>query len=49
MPVVTVFDRGPVVIPAEIRRRLGITPGCQLDSGLDGHLRVKPAVVVPSK
>lgn len=38
MLTVTVSDKGQVVIPAEIRRRLGITPGCQLDFSLDGHV-----------
>jgi len=37
MPVVTVSDKGQVVIPVEIRRRLGITPGCQLEFRLEGH------------
>jgi len=34
----TVSDKGQVVIPVEIRRRLGITPGCQLDFTLKGHV-----------
>lgn len=38
MLTVTVSDKGQVVIPAEIRRRLGITPGCQLDFSLDGNV-----------
>ncbi|TPW18639.1 MAG: AbrB family transcriptional regulator [Halothiobacillaceae bacterium] len=38
MPTVTVSDKGQVVIPVEIRRRLGITPGCQLDFTLEGHV-----------
>jgi len=48
MPTVTVSDKGQVVIPVEIRRRLGITPGCQLDFSLDGrviHAEVKRQVV----
>ena len=36
MKTVTVSDKGQVVIPAEIRRHLGITPGCQLDFSLQG-------------
>ena len=51
MLVVTVSDKGQVVIPAEIRRRLGITPGCQLDFSLDGnviHAQVKRQVVQTS-
>jgi AbrB family looped-hinge helix DNA binding protein len=38
MLTVTVSDKGQVVIPVEIRRRLGIKPGCQLDFSLDGHV-----------
>lgn len=38
MSTVTVSDKGQVVIPADIRRRLGITPGCQLDFSLEGHV-----------
>lgn len=38
MQTVTVSDKGQVVIPVEIRRRLGITPGCQLDFSLEGHV-----------
>ena len=36
MKTVTVSDKGQVVIPAEIRQHLGITPGCQLDFSLQG-------------
>jgi antitoxin PrlF len=36
MPTVTVSEKGQVVIPAEIRRQLGITPGCQLDFTVEG-------------
>jgi antitoxin PrlF len=35
---VTVSDKGQVVIPVEIRRRLGITPGCQLAFSLEGNV-----------
>ncbi len=38
MLTVTVSDKGQVVIPVEIRRRLGIIPGCQLDFRLEGHV-----------
>jgi antitoxin PrlF len=42
MQTVTVSEKGQVVIPLEIRRRLGITPGCQLDFILEGNaLRVE--------
>lgn len=47
MPTVTVSDKGQVVIPVEIRRLLGITPGCQLDFSLEGnviHAEVKRQV-----
>jgi AbrB family looped-hinge helix DNA binding protein len=37
MSLVTVSEKGQVVIPAKIRKLLGITPGCQLDFSLDGH------------
>ena len=37
MQTVIVSDKGQVVIPAEIRRRLGITPGCQLEFSLEGN------------
>ena len=38
MRTVTASDKGQVVIPIEIRRRLGITPGCQLDFSLEGQV-----------
>lgn len=39
MQTVTVSEQGQVIIPLDIRKQLGITPGCQLnlileDSGL---------------
>jgi len=37
MATVTVSDKGQVVIPAEIRRQLGIVPGCKLDFSVDGN------------
>jgi AbrB family looped-hinge helix DNA binding protein len=37
MTTVTVSGKGQVVIPAEIRQHLGITPGCQLDFTLEGN------------
>ena len=50
MLTVTVSEKGQVVIPAEIRRRLGIVPGCQLDFTLEGNTirvelkrRIRPA------
>jgi antitoxin PrlF len=49
MHTVTVSEKGQVVIPAEIRRKLGITPGYQLDFTVEGSTirvelrrRVKP-------
>ena len=44
MQTVTVSDKGQVVIPVQIRRRLGIAPGCQLNFSLEGqviHAEVK--------
>lgn len=41
MPTSTVSTKGRVVIPAEIRRLLGIAPGTRLDFIVDGRsLRV---------
>jgi AbrB family looped-hinge helix DNA binding protein len=37
MSTVTVSEKGQVVIPAVIRRKLGIQPGCQLDFVLEGN------------
>jgi AbrB family looped-hinge helix DNA binding protein len=51
MLTVKVSDKGQVVIPAEIRHRLGITPGCQLNFSLAGdviHVEVKRKIL-PSK
>ncbi len=51
MPTVTVSHKGQVVIPVEIRRRLGITPGCQLDFSLESqviHVEVKRRVTPSS-
>jgi len=52
MQTVTVSEKGQVVIPAEMRRRLGITPGCQLCFSLEGNTirveirrRIQPAQV----
>lgn len=48
MPTVTVSDKGQVVIPADIRRQLGITPGCQLDFSLEGNtIRVSLQRCIP--
>jgi AbrB family looped-hinge helix DNA binding protein len=42
MQTVTVSDKGQVVIPATIRRRLGIVPGTKLDFELTGDtIRVR--------
>jgi antitoxin PrlF len=42
MSTVTVSDKGQVVIPAAIRRRLGIAPGTKLDFELEGDtIRVR--------
>lgn len=44
MLTVTVSHKGQVVIPADIRRKLGITAGSQLDFHLEGnviHAQVK--------
>lgn len=48
MQTVTVSDKGQVVIPVLIRRRLGIAPGCQLNFSLEGqviHAEVKRHVL----
>lgn len=38
MHTVTVSDKGQVVIPVQIRRRLGIAQGCQLNFSLEGQV-----------
>ena len=38
MLTVTVSHKGQIVIPADIRRKLGIEPGCQLDFRLEGNV-----------
>jgi AbrB family looped-hinge helix DNA binding protein len=48
MSTVTVSDKGQVVIPAPIRRRLGIVPGSKLDFELEGDsIRVKLRRSIP--
>jgi antitoxin PrlF len=37
MQTVTVSETGQVLIPPEIRRQLGIMPGCELDFSLEGN------------
>ena len=51
MPTVTVSDKGQVVIPAAIRRRLGLGPGSKLDFELEGDsIRVRPLKsITPSR
>jgi AbrB family looped-hinge helix DNA binding protein len=42
MQTVTVSEQGQVIIPIDIRKQLGITPGCQLDMILEGSgLRIE--------
>ena len=42
MQTVTVSEQGQVIIPLDIRKQLGITPGCQLSFILEGSgLRVE--------
>jgi antitoxin PrlF len=51
MQTVTVSDKGQVVIPVQIRRRLGIAQGCQLNFTLEGqviHVEIKRQMV-PTK
>jgi len=44
MSTATVSEKGQVVIPAEIRKLLGIAPGTQLDFTVEGQsLRVEVA------
>lgn len=48
MSMVTVSDKGQVVIPAAIRHRLGIQPGTKLDFALEGDsIRVRPLRTMP--
>lgn len=49
MAIVTVSEKGQVVIPAEIRKRLGIQPGCQLNFTLEGDgIRIEIQRSVPT-
>jgi len=48
MHTVTVSEKGQVVIPVQIRRRLGIATGCQLSFSVEGqviHAAVKRQMV----
>ena len=48
MSTVTVSDKGQVVIPAAIRRRLGIAPGSKLNFELEGDsIRVRLRKSIP--
>ena len=48
MSTVTVSDKGQVVIPAPIRRRLGIAPGSKLDFELEGDsIRIRLRKSIP--
>jgi len=48
MSTVTVSDKGQVVIPAGIRRRLGIAAGSKLDFELEGDsIRVRVRKSIP--
>lgn len=48
MATVTVSEKGQVVIPAAIRRGLGIKAGCELDFELEGSsIRVSLRHAVP--
>ncbi|MEI6545985.1 MAG: AbrB/MazE/SpoVT family DNA-binding domain-containing protein [Burkholderiales bacterium] len=51
MTAVTVSDKGQVVIPAGIRKQLGITPGSRLDFRIEGQsIRAEIVrTVVPTK
>jgi antitoxin PrlF len=49
MSTVTVSDKGQVVIPATIRRRLGINPGSKLDFELEGDsIRIRLLKSIPT-
>ncbi|EXJ13969.1 AbrB/MazE/SpoVT family DNA-binding domain-containing protein [Imhoffiella purpurea] len=48
MSAVTVSEKGQVVIPAAIRRRLGINPGSKLDFELEGDsIRIRLLKSIP--
>lgn len=49
MATVTVSEKGQIVIPADIRQRLGIFPGCQLEFTLEGKtIRIDIKEPIPS-
>ena len=48
MQTVTVSEKGQVVSPVQIRRRLGIAQGCQLNFSLEGqviHVEIKRQMI----
>ncbi len=46
MSIVRVSSRGTIVLPAEVRRALGLKPGMRVDVRLDGKgARITPAAV----
>jgi antitoxin PrlF len=46
MQTVTVSEQGQVIIPIDIRNKLGITAGCQIDLILENAgLRVRPCIL----
>jgi antitoxin PrlF len=48
MPNVTVSDKGQVVIPASIRRSLGIQPGTQLNFEVEGSGSIRVHLHLPT-
>ena len=43
-------EQGRVTLPAEVRRRLGIRAGSQLEVKLEGNgIRLRPATVIPEE
>jgi AbrB family looped-hinge helix DNA binding protein len=49
MPIVKVLRNGQITLPAEVRRRLGLTEGSELIVSLEGARRISLLVLPPMR